>query len=895
MERWKRVQQIFEAVADLPETARAARLSELCVDDAGLRDEVESLLSFDAKTAPFQRAVSETAASLDGPEFIHAGPYRILREIGRGGMGAVYLAVRDDDEFQREVAVKVVKRGMDTDAIVQRFRTERQILALLEHPRIARLYDGGSTPDGRPYLVMEYVPGEPIVAYCRDRNLPLQERLQLFRQVCEGVEQAHRRLVVHRDLKPSNILVADGQVKLLDFGIAKLLDSDAQHTMAMTGMRMLTPEYASPEQVRGEPVTTATDIYALGVVLYELLTGKPAHALETGTLEELERVVCGGVQPVTGISEELDHIIRMATRLEPERRYTAVGHLSDDIARYLEQRPILARPDTLGYRASKFVRRHRGAVTAATLLLLTLIGGIAATLWQAHRANENARRAEERFKQVRRLANVFLFELEPKVRRLAGSTDARELMARTATEYLDSLAKEAAGDVGLQMELATGYQRIADVQGSDGEANLGRPIEAQQNYQKAIALLESAVRESPRPEALLALGRLEERIAKLVTRTGEFRRTIDHREKALLWARRYRAAKPQDNAGLLLEIEALADLASEYRSRGEYPKSLDYLRRAEPLARQLTERAPGPDSEETAALLAFNRGRVHTLSGQIAQAAELHRVAVAKREGVWRQSPRDVPAGLRLMIAYRTLAIALGDPEWTNLGKYAEAAELHRKTIAIGDELAKQDTRDQAAARSTSVSLFGLAKILTLQGQPAAALPHLDRAIRIKEPAAREAANINGKIDLAVFLVERSVAHRRLGLFQKEIADLREAIEWHRRVQTLSPKREDLILNRVHPLTLLGQALARNASRGAADAAFSEALSVTHHLDPAKASTEQVRDRAALLYAAALFYTGEKGCDLYRQAGPYLDEANRRAVIHSYWRRMTPEPGPNCP
>lgn len=895
MDRWERVQQIFELVADLPETVRTARLSELCGDDPELRQEVESLLSFDAKTAPFQRAVAETAAALDGPELTHAGPYRIVREIGRGGMGAVYLATRDDDEFQREVAVKIVKRGMDTDAIVQRFRNERQILALLEHPRIARLYDGGSTPDGRPYLVMEYVPGEPLVAYCRQRNLPVQERLQLFRQVCEGVEQAHRRLVVHRDLKPSNILVADGQVKLLDFGIAKLLDNDAQHTMAMTGMRLLTPEYASPEQVRGEPVTTATDIYALGVVLFELLTGKPAHPLQTGSLEELQRVVCGGVQPVTGISEELDHIVQMATRLDPERRYTAVGHLSDDIARYLDQRPVLARPDAVSYRAAKFVRRHRGAVAASALLLLTLIGGIAATLWQAHRANENARRSEERFKQVRRLANVFLFELEPKVRRLAGSTDARELMARTATEYLDSLAKEASGDIGLQMELATGYQRIADVQGSDGEANLGRPIEAQQNYQKAIALLEAAVRESPRPEALLALGRLEERIAQLVTRTGEFLRTIDHRERALLWARRYRAAKPQDNAGLLLEIEALAGLGSEYRSRGQYPKSLDYLQQAEPLARQLMERAPGPDSEGTAALLAFNRGRVHTLSGQIAQAAELHRFDVAKREAIWRQNPLDVPAGLRLMTSYRTLAIALGDPEWTNLGKYAEAAELHRKAIAIGDELAKRDTRDQAAARSTSVSLFGLAKILSQQGQPAAALPHLDRAVHIKEPAARDSTNINAKIDLAVFLVERALANRRLGLFQKEIADLRQAVEWHRRVETLSPKREDLILNRVHPLTLLGQALARTRSRAAADAAFSEALSLTRQLDPAKASTEQVRDKAALLYAAAHFYSGEKGCMFYRQAGAYLDEANRRAATRGYWRRMTAEPAPHCP
>ncbi len=894
MTRWERVQQIFEVAADLPESARAARLSELCGDDAELRKEVESLLSFDTGTAPFQRAVEETAASLDGPELTHAGPYRLVREIGRGGMGAVYLAVRDDDEFQREVAVKLVKRGMDTDAIVQRFRTERQILALLEHPRIARLYDGGSTRDGRPFLVMEYVPGEPIGAYCQQRSLPLQDRLQLFRQVCEGVEHAHRRLVIHRDLKPSNILVADGQVKLLDFGIAKLLDADAQHTMAMTGVRMLTPEYASPEQVRGDPVTTATDIYALGAVLFELLTGMPAHPLQTGSMEELERVVCGGVAPVAGAGDELDHIVQMAMRLEPERRYASVAHLSDDVARYLDHRPVLARPDSVSYRAAKFVRRHRGGVAAAALVLVSLVGGILGTAWQAHRANENARRAEERFNQVRRLANVFLFDVEAKISTLPGATEARELLTRTATEYLDSLVKEASGDTGLQLELANAYLRVGDVQGNSGQPNLGRPKDAVVSYAKGAALMEQlrANGDAP-PESLLLLARLESALSGASARTSQSIQSAEHRQRALELVREYRRARPNDDAAIALEVESLAQLSADLTHRGDYQRALQYIEQAHPL---LQLRSPGKESKGLRALLYYRKANTFAVMGRLEDAVEQMRTSVGLREQLGREYPMDARLQAQLLRAYNELGGMLGDPDENNLGRYGEAITFFEKANGIAEAQYRNDPNSSFAPTNLGYGLTGIGRIYCELGKPREALPYFDRAIQIKERvAARDPGNHGARIDLASFLIDRSVAHRLNGAPAQEMADLRASVALHRKVAAERAGNRSMLLNLVLPMQYLGAALARAGDRKEAEAVFSEALSIAAITTTGSRTDFHLYHKTGLLMEAARFHGGARRCELLGEAVPYLQEMKKRGVPERRWKADLEVASRPCP
>ena len=437
-ERWQKIDQLLDDVLELESGARAGFLDKACTADSQLRLEVESLLAASEQSGNFIESPFLSAADLKDDDSISLagqslGSYRLLREIGSGGMGVVYLAVRADDEFKKQVAIKLVRPGPHNKDLLRRFRRERQILASLDHPNIARLYDGGTTEQGVPYLVMEYITGAPITEYCDERKLSITDRLKLYRDVCAAVQHAHQSFVIHRDLKPGNILVtAEGEVKLLDFGIAKLLDADSAYVaMDMTtGVPVMTPEYASPEQIRGESVTTASDVYSLGIVLYELLTGHYPYRFKDRSLPEIIRVICEqepeppsraisrvetkaeqNGKPQTTLSAEtvsrtregkpeklrarlrgdLSDIALMALRKDPHRRYGTVEQLSEDLRRHLEGQIVLARKATLTYRASKFIRRYKAGAAVAVILLLTLLGGILATLRQASIARQETR------------------------------------------------------------------------------------------------------------------------------------------------------------------------------------------------------------------------------------------------------------------------------------------------------------------------------------------------------------------------------------------------------------------------------------------------------------------------------------------------------------------------
>jgi serine/threonine protein kinase len=408
-DNWEQVQQIFLAVADLADAERAHVLEQMCQGDKALRAEVESLLDADLTNPIEIEATIEseaTAALLYRPpvEGSRVGPYRLIREIGRGGMGSVYLAERADEQYESEVAIKLVRPGFDIDFILRRFRRERQILARLQHPNIARLFDGGTTEDQIPYLVMEYIRGSWITAYAAEHRLGVEERLKLFLPVCSAVEYAHRAFIVHRDLKPANILIdQSGTPKLLDFGISKLLHSEAQQDTAETqGIRMITPDYASPEQIVGDPVTIASDIYSLGVVLYELLTGERPHRIEKTTPLAVERAICleptvtpsaavrGNPALSKRLAGDLDTIILCAMQKEPERRYTSVEQLAEDMRRHLDHRPVLARPDSLSYRAGKFIRRNRVSLTLAALVAVAAVGVTDAVTYEARTGADSA-------------------------------------------------------------------------------------------------------------------------------------------------------------------------------------------------------------------------------------------------------------------------------------------------------------------------------------------------------------------------------------------------------------------------------------------------------------------------------------------------------------------------
>ncbi|HKP67661.1 MAG TPA: tetratricopeptide repeat protein [Pyrinomonadaceae bacterium] len=589
-DQWEKVKTILQAAIDLPDGDRAAFIDKESAGDEDVRSEVETLLEAHDEAGTFIgspiASVSDLlggtqGASREGQEI---GAYKILREVGRGGMGAVYLAERADSQFKKQVAVKLIKRGLDTDEIVSRFRNERQILASLEHPNIARLLDGGATDDGLPFLVMEYVEGTKLTTFCNDRALGINERLDIFLAACSAVAHAHRNLIVHRDLKPSNIFVtADGQPKLLDFGIATLLTPSGDLATRRTSpdLNVMTPEYASPEQVLGEPVTTQSDVYSLGVILYELLSGSRPYEFESRSLEKILRTVCDfeparpssrshpnvgdvDVRPLNrkSLRGDLDNIVLMAIRKEHERRYTSVEQFAEDIRRFLAGLPVIAREDTFGYRASKFIRRNRAGVAASAGIGLSLIGGLAMTM----RQSRIARRQRDKAERINRFLQRTLASADPR----AAGRDAK------VTEVLKLAADAIESDFAAQPDIAAdlnttiGLTFLSLGQVEDAEPHLEHALDARSRLYGPV-----------HPETAVAMNNF----GRVVQSKGDLRRAESLFRRSLSIMRRSRSADPLDvasvlgNLGYLLMLEAIYDEAIDMhgeelailgRTRGEH-------------------------------------------------------------------------------------------------------------------------------------------------------------------------------------------------------------------------------------------------------------------------------------------------------------------------------------
>ena len=489
-----RVEELFHEVADLSPEERIQYFGEHQVDQE-TRREVEALLAFDSGASEFLMRDVSMAASRALPLLEatgrRCGPYRLLDLIGRGGMGAVYLAERDDGEVTQRVAVKLLPPGSG-DIHRDRFLQERQILASLAHPNIARMLDAGHLESGQPFLAMEYVEGKPIDVFAA--GLGLRQKLGLFLKVCAAVGYLHRNLVVHRDLKPSNILVTEeGEPKLLDFGIAKVLDVVTDSTM--TSMRMLTPDYASPEQVMGGRVSTATDIYSLGAVLYRLLTGKPPHEFEEHSAEAIASGVIARevTRPSRWMAElkgDLESILLKALRKDPQERYATVEQFAEDLQAFLESRTVRARSGNAWYRTRKFVRRYWVPVAAAGLVIASLSAGL-------YVANRQRVVAERRFGQLRQLAHQVIFDLYKDIAGLPGAINVQHKVVATATQYLAGLSADAAKDRELALEVAESYMQVARIQGVPAWNNLGEYNEADGNLGKAESLLDSVLLTDP--------------------------------------------------------------------------------------------------------------------------------------------------------------------------------------------------------------------------------------------------------------------------------------------------------------------------------------------------------------------------------------------------------------
>jgi tetratricopeptide (TPR) repeat protein len=496
------VEKLFHELADLSPEARSQYFANHQVDEE-VRHEVAALLAFDSGASAFLDRGVSVAASRALPQLEgngrRCGPYRLIALIGRGGMGAVYLAERADGEVAQRVAVKLLPPGAGGPQL-ERFLQERQILASLTHPNIARMLDAGHADHGQPFLAMEYVDGKPIDVFAA--NFSVRQKIALFVKVCAAVGYLHRNLVVHRDLKPTNILVtAEGEPKLLDFGIAKILNLEMDSTL--TSMRMLTPDYASPEQVTGGRVSTATDIYSLGAVLYRLVTGKPPREFEERSAEAIVSQITDGrevARPSKWAPEargDLECILLKALRTDPRERYGTVEQFAEDLEAFLESRTVRARSGNAWYRTRKFLRRYWVPVTATALVIASLSVGLYVANRQRLVAERQRVRAERRFGQLRQLAHQVLFDLDAELSGLAGAINARNKLVLTASDYLAGLGADALNDRVLALEVAQSYMQIARIQGVPAWNNLGQYAEAEESLRKAERLLDLLLAAEP--------------------------------------------------------------------------------------------------------------------------------------------------------------------------------------------------------------------------------------------------------------------------------------------------------------------------------------------------------------------------------------------------------------
>jgi tetratricopeptide (TPR) repeat protein len=726
-ERWKRAGELFHAALAEPAGRRRQWVENTCAGDPEMAAEVLSLLGSDAEAGPgyFERRMEPAVASLlsaardEAPA--RAGPYRLVRELGRGGMGTVYLGERDDEAYQTQVAIKLVRRGMDTDLILNRFYRERQTLARLQHPNIARLLDGGTTAEGHPYIVMEYVEGEKITTYCRERGLSIPARVRLFLDVCRAVEYAHRNFVVHRDLKPGNILVdATGAVKLLDFGICKLLPTPLEsgdETME-AGPPLLTPDYASPEQIRGDRITVASDVYSLTAVLYELLTGAKPHRIEEYTLRGIERGICDGEIRVPSaacgiagdarqLRGDLDTILLHGLQKEAERRYESVEQFAEDLRRYMAHEPIRARGDSAIYRLRKFVRRRRGALVAAVAVLMTMAVGVAASMRSARIANENVR-------LVRQLSNTFVYDVYDAVGDLPGATRARQIIVRTGLKYLEDLARGARGDAELQRELAAAYRRMGDVQGNVMGANLGNTADALASYGRALALLDEVARlQGEDRETARERIEIYRRIGGVREYAGDAAAALASYHDAEVISERLLAGYPDDRNVAWRLAELYIRSSHVRRRRAEYEDARKgYARAAELLSGKWSPNDPNGFVSRTVAAAYSGLAQCDAYLGRLRESLASHREVLRQREAAARAEPNSISVQRELMFAYSHAGDVLGNPNLPNLGDAAGAAEVYGRMIEVARRIHEADPADLRAKSDYGIALARFAAVL---------------------------------------------------------------------------------------------------------------------------------------------------------------------------------------
>ncbi len=844
-EQHRRLKQLVESALELPAEVRAGYLEAECHGDSRLLRQARDLLELyrdeDVDAAPV--------------ELEQIGPYRLITELGAGGMGVVYLAQREDG-FSRTVAVKIIRRGMDTDYFLTRFQQEREILGALDHPGIVRIVDAGSTADGRPYLVMDFVDGVRIDTFCE--NLTVRERVALFIKVCAAVQHAHRNLIVHRDLKPGNILVTiDGQPKLLDFGIAKALDQEENDLTASATIPIMTRQYASPEQVRGQRVNTSSDVYALGLILYELLADARPYELKDMPVGEAERVICN-IEPqepstfapkhdATELRGDLDRILLMALRKEPERRYPSVEALSADLEKYLQGRPVSAQRDTLAYRSSKFVRRNQTAVLAGgAMLFLILIGG-ASTLWQARiagqeraraeheaalaktseteakrqerlaeqsareavsardHAEQKAReaegqrqRAEERFRDVRSMANSLLFEFHALIRNLPGSTEARAFLIQKGLENLERLNHEAAADPGLQTEVAAGYEQLGQLQAAAEDSALGDTKGAFDSQTKALEIRQRLASANPSDPALQRdLAASELRMAELLLALKQPLAALNFVRQAQQTYETLVRSSPKD-------ILSLLGLAAAQQQRGQALESAGKLRDA--------IQAYSAHTETRRRVEATSPGDIE-LQSQTAEARELEAHALELE------------------------------------GRFAEALRIAQETGVVYRRAAAASPNSMRARRNVIQNHRVIASLAERVGEMSAARQNYQRALSLlQDLAASDPRNAGLAEDLTSLRGAYASTLFRMGLGQEAIQQYRSAVESAAALAVKDPDNPATRATLAAAHQGLGQALLEARSPAESETEYQNAIKLYDSLAAAAPRDMNIQMNRALAY-----------------------------------------------
>lgn len=810
-ERWLEIKNVVEAVLDRPTNERAAFIDKTCGADGELASEVESLLAFE--TPPdedifensclptfFSEVVKEQSNGFIGKQI---GKYRVVRELGAGGMGVVFLAERSDGAFEQKVAIKFLRHFSSVSAL-QRFLLERKILARLHHRFIAQLIDGGTTAEGTPYLVMEFVEGRAITRYADEHNLNLEQRLELFCKVCSAVSFAHQNLIVHRDLKPANILITEeGIPKLLDFGIAKLL-SETEVRATVTEQQAFTPEYASPEQIKGETITTASDVYVLGIILYELLCGKrPFQNLNTADQKEIWYVVnhfeppkpseaaksevsvtfdgenssenikkenfAVGIQNAKLLKGDLDNIVLKALKREPERRYKSVEQLTEDLRRYRQHLPIKARPDTFFYRIGKFAGRQRWSIAAVFLVVSSLLIGIVATIQQSRRAEIERIRAEQRSEDLRSISKSLVFDVHDAIRNLAGSLPARKILLEKAVEQLQLLARDAADNPNLQAELAQAYFNVGEMQQAAGDVS-----KAEEFHRRAVAIYQELQAQNPHNQNYsCGLARGFGYLANIAYLRGESVKSVELYAQIPPILKTLAIENPKDTKILAEFWDANFNYAVSLIKIGKSVEALPVAEESLQIAGQLNEidRSTAENRQslyQSKGLLAMAIGK----SGAYADSIEMLKQVIDEAEKLHSDFPEDTRFQYDLWAFRRRIGINYGKN-----GNFNEAVSSLEKSRTLIEDLMNCSPTDAGYKRNTAVTLLALGQTFNHFNEYQKALKILPEAQKLSEKLlAGDDRNGETIADLAEIYGNLAIALAATGKFNESLLNQEKSV-----------------------------------------------------------------------------------------------------------------------